>query len=108
MGWVSLGLFAAVVVWEVSIPPSHNRPWRAEMAVPPRAVIDGDRVRITGVRDFDYRSVDDFTARHVDREVSLAHLTSLDLFISYWIPGPMAHTFVSFNFDNAPPLCISI
>ncbi len=22
--------------------------------------------------------------------------------------GPVAHTFVSFNFDNAPPLCISI
>src|SRR5262249_35786512 len=53
MGWVFLGLFAAVVVWEVSIPPSHDRPWRAEVAVLPRAVIDGDRVRITGVRDFD-------------------------------------------------------
>jgi hypothetical protein len=108
MGWVFLGLFAAVVVWEVSIPPSHDRPWRAEVAVLPRAVIDGDRVHITGVRDFDYRSVDDFTVRYVDREVSLAHLTSLDFFISYWIPGPMAHTFVSFNFDNAPPVCISI
>jgi hypothetical protein len=108
MGWVFLGLFAAVVVWEASIPPSHDRPWRADVAVLPRAVIDGDRVRISGVRDFDYRSVDDFTVRYVDREVSLAHLTSLDLFISYWKPGPLAHTFVSFNFDNAPPVCISI
>jgi hypothetical protein len=71
-------------------------------------VIDGERVRITGVRDFDHRGVDDFTVRYVDREVSLAHLTSLDLFISYWWPGPVAHTFVSFNFDNAPPVCISI
>jgi hypothetical protein len=40
--------------------------------------------------------------------VSLARLTSVDLFISYWTPGPVAHTFVSFNFDNAPPVCISI
>ena len=108
MGWVFLGLFAAVVVWEISIPPSQDRPWRAEVAVLPRAVIDGDRVRITGVRDFDYRSVDDLTVRYIDREVSLAHLTSLDLFISYWTPGPVAHTFVSFNFDNAPPVSISI
>jgi hypothetical protein len=107
-GWVFLGLFVGVVVWEVSIPPSHDRPWRTDVAVLPRAVIDGDRVRITGVRDFDYRSVDDFTVRYVDREVSLAHLTSLDFFISYWVQGPMAHTFVSFNFDNAPPVCISI
>ena len=30
-------------------------PWRPEVAVMPRAVIDGDRVRITGVRNFDYR-----------------------------------------------------
>ena len=90
------------------IPPSHDRPWRAEVAVLPRAVVEGDRVRLTGVRDFDYRSVDDFTVRYIEREVSLAHLTSVDLFISYWWPGPIAHTFVSFNFDNAPPVCISI
>ncbi|HKB01883.1 MAG TPA: DUF4105 domain-containing protein [Gemmataceae bacterium] len=108
MGWVFLGLFAAVVVWETSIPPSHDREWRPEVAVLPRAEINGDRVRITGVRDFDFRSTDDFTVRYIDREVSLAHLTSLDLFISYWMPGPVAHTFVSFNFDNAPPVCISI
>src|SRR5262245_32583259 len=108
MGWVFLGLFAAVVAWEVSIPPSHDRPWQAVVAVLPRAVIDGDRVRITGVRDFDYRSVDDFTVRYLDREVSLAHLTSLDLLISYWNPGPIAHAFLSFNFDNTPPVCISI
>jgi hypothetical protein len=38
----------------------------------------------------------------------LSHLTSVDFFVSYWMPGPVAHTFVSFNFDNAPPLCISI
>ena len=108
MGWVFLGLFAAVVAWYISIPPSHDRPWRAEVAVLPRAVLDGDRVRLTGVRDFDYRRVDDFTVRYIDREVALAHLTSLDLFISYWTPGPVAHTFVSFNFDNAPPVSISI
>jgi hypothetical protein len=108
MRWVFMGLFSAVVVWEASIPPSLDRQWRADVAVLPRAEIDGDRVRITGVRNFDYRSNDDFTVRYIDREVALSHLTSLDLFISYWWPGPIGHTFVSFNFDNAPPVCISI
>ena len=28
--------------------------------------------------------------------------------MSYWSEGPVAHTSVSFIFDNAPPLCISI
>src|SRR5262245_28924301 len=35
MRWVFLGFFAAVVVWYMSIPPSHDRPWRAEVAVLP-------------------------------------------------------------------------
>ena len=103
-------LLLAVIAWEVSIPPSHDRIWRPEVAVLPRAFVDGDRVRITGVRDFSYRSVQDFTARYIERDVHLSHLTSMDFFISYWGPenGPVAHTFVSFNFDDAAPLAISI
>ena len=70
----------------------------------PRAFIDGDRVRITGFRNFDYRSRDDFTVRYEEREVSLSHLNSLDFYVSYfWPDSPVAHTFVSFGFDNAPP-----
>src|SRR5215470_263994 len=47
------GLFLCVLVWWFSIRPTHHRPWSPEVAVMPRAFIDGDRVRITGVRDFD-------------------------------------------------------
>ena len=38
----------------------------------------------------------------------LSHLTALDFYVSYWSEGPVGHTFVSFIFDNAPPLSISI
>jgi hypothetical protein len=51
-------LFLGVVVWFSSIEPSHDRPWRPEVAVMPRAIIDGDRVRITGFRNFEYRRPD--------------------------------------------------
>jgi hypothetical protein len=63
---------------------------------------------ITGFRNFDYRSADDFTVRYEEREFLLSHLTSVDFFVSYWAKGPVGHTFVSFNFDNALPLSISI
>jgi hypothetical protein len=102
------GLFLLVLLWFVSIRPSFDRAWRPEVAVMPRALIDGERVRFTGFRNFDYRSIDDFTVQWEEREVSLAHLTSVDLFISYWSVGPVGHTFVSFGFDNAPPVSISI
>ena len=74
----------------------------------PRAVVDGDRVHITGVRNFDYRGRDDFTVRYDEREVQLSHLTALDFYVSYWSEGPVGHTFLSFIFDNVPPLSISI
>jgi uncharacterized protein DUF4105 len=105
---VFMVLFLGVVAWWLSISPSHDRPWRPEVAVMTRATIDGDRVRITGVRNFDYRSLSDFTVRYEDREVQLSHLTGLDFFVSYWSEGLVGHTFLSFIFDNAPPLSISI
>lgn len=102
--------FLAVVIWFALIPPSHDRPWRREVAVMPRAIIDadGDRVRLTGFRNFTYRSRDDFDVRYEEREVSIADVRSFDLLISYWWPGPIAHTFVTFHFGNSPPVCISI
>ncbi|MGB6350256.1 MAG: DUF4105 domain-containing protein [Pseudolabrys sp.] len=74
----------------------------------PRVVIEGDTVSISGVRNFDYRSRDDFTVRYEERKIQLSHLTGLDFFVSYWSEGLVGHTFLSFIFDNAPPLSISI
>jgi hypothetical protein len=101
-------LFLGVVAWWMSIRPSHERNWRPEVAVMPRAIIDRDRVHLTGVRNFDYRTRDDFTVRYDEREASLSHLVALDFFVSYFSEVPVAHTFLSFIFDNAPPLSISI
>ncbi len=74
----------------------------------PRATIDGDRVHITGVRNFDYRSRNDFTVRYEERDIRLSHLQGIDFYVSYFTEGPVGHTFLSFIFDDAPPLSISI
>ena len=108
MSWISAGLFVGVLVWWSFIAPSHDRPWRPEVAVMPRAIIDGDRVRFTGFRNFYYRSRDDFTPRYEEREVQISHLTGVDFYVSYWKIGPVSHTLLSFIFDNAPPVSISI
>jgi hypothetical protein len=105
---IFFAVFLGVVFWWMSIAPSHDRPWRPEAAVLPRAAIDGDIVRISDVRNFQYRSRNDFTPRYEDREIDLSHLTGLDFYMSYWSEGLVGHTFLSFTFDNAPPLSISI
>lgn len=106
--WLFVAVYIGVYVWWRSILPSHERPWRQEVAVMPRAIIDGDRIKITGFRNFTYRSRDDFTVNYEEREFLLSHLTSVDFYVSYWKIGPVSHTFLSFNFDNALPLSISI
>lgn len=105
---IFFAVFFGVVFWWMSIAPSHDRPWRPEAAVLPRAVIDGDTVRISDVRNFEYRGRNDFTPRYEDREIHLSHMTGLDFYMSYWSEGLVGHTFLSFTFDNAPPLSISI
>jgi hypothetical protein len=105
---VAFALVLGVVAWWLAIAPSPERNWRQEVAVMPRAFIAGEHVRLTGVRNFDYRSRDDFTEHYEEREIDLSHLTGLDFYVSYWSEGPVAHTFVSFDFDNAAPLSISI
>jgi hypothetical protein len=109
---ISLLLFGAlyivVLLGSLRIRPSHDRPWRPEFGVMPRASLEGDVVRLVGVRNFEYRSTTDFTVHYEERVVSLAHLTGVDFYVSYWMPGPVGHTFLSFIFDDAPPLAISI
>jgi hypothetical protein len=101
-------LYLGVVAWWISISPSHDRQWRPEVAVMPRAFINDDRVRLTGVRNFEYRTRNDFTVHYEEREVSLSHVTALDFYVSYWSEGLVGHTFLSFIFDDSPPLSISI
>lgn len=107
--WTLVGAFTVVVIWYTLIPPSNDRPWRAEVARPPRVVVNGDRVRFMDYRHFTYRSRDDFDIRYEEREVDISRLSSVDLLVSYWKVGPVAHTFLSFNFDDGTlPVCISI
>jgi hypothetical protein len=108
MPLVAAALFVGVVAWWIAISPSHDRNWRPEVAIMPRATIDGDRLRITGVRNFDYRSTNDFTVRYEEREWLLSKLKGLDFYVSYWSEGLVGHTFLSFIFDDAQPLSISI
>ena len=57
----------------------------------PRAIFDGDRVRITGVRNFEYRSRNDFTCAM--KSARSSRITAVDFFVSYWREGPVGHTF---------------
>jgi hypothetical protein len=106
--WGFAAAFLGIAIWWSTIRPSAHRTWRADVAVMPWATIDGDRVKITGVRNFHYRDVEDFDPHYETRDLSLSSVTGVDFYVSYWMPGPIGHTFLSFDFKDAPPLSISI
>jgi hypothetical protein len=110
--WVAAAVFAlvflAVLAWWSRIPPSHDRDWAPEYAVLPRATIDGDRVTLHGVRDFEYRTERDFTPRYEDRTYDLRKLDSVDLVASYWMGEAIAHIMLSFGFEGEDFVAISV
>jgi hypothetical protein len=108
----ALGLFlAAVLVFAVAwsrIDPSNDRPWRAEEAVLSYADIEGDRITVHNIRNFQYRTETDFTPAYYDKTFDLSRLDSVDLVSVYWMGPDIAHIFLSFGFAGEDYLAISI
>ena len=105
-----VALFPVIVValWWTSIPPSNARDWTPDVSRTARVTFDGSRVTIENVRNFKYRSESDYDQRWETRSYDLDRIKGVDLFISFWGPTEIAHTIVSWDFDNGQHLAISI
>ena len=107
---MAIGLAVAValvlVVWG-SARPSNDRDWPPEVAVLPHATIDGARVTVHNIRNFDYRTETEFTPAYYDRTFDLQRLDRVDLVAVYWMGPAIAHLFLTFGFGDAH-LAISI
>lgn len=101
-------LFVMVLFGWLLIPASNNRHWQPEVAVLCHADIDGDDITVYNIRNFDYRSKEDFTPRYYDKTFSLSQLQTVDLYLVSWGPTLIAHTMMSFGFGEQGYICISI
>jgi len=90
--------------------PSHSRPWRVEQERLPDILLSDDSVVIRDVRNFRYRTGDDFTPGYRDETYRLDQVESvwfvLSPFDRDW-RGP-AHIFLSFGFSDSRYLSISV
>jgi uncharacterized protein DUF4105 len=100
--------FVVVLTWWLTLRPSNDRAWQPDVARTAWAEIDGDRVTLHNVRNCAYRTETDYTPQWETRVIYLSRLRGIDLAITYWGSKWMAHPIVSFQFDNAPPICFSI
>ncbi|RIX71539.1 Lnb N-terminal periplasmic domain-containing protein, partial [Acidovorax cavernicola] len=110
--WRAWGLLAVgcllLGLWWAAITPSNDRVWAADVARTLRAERQGSQVLLHNVRNFDWRSDDDYTARWETRRYDLDRLRSVDMVLSYWMGPAIAHTLVSFGFDDGRQLVFSV
>ena len=102
------GLFGLVLLWFVLIPASNDRDWQPGVARLASADVDGDRVTVHNVRNFHYRSENDFDQKWETRSYDLARLNQVDLLMSYWGSSEIAHTMLTFGFEDGSYLTLSV
>jgi len=88
--------------------PSNDRAWQPDVARLPYAEINGDQVTVHNVRNCTYQSETNFTAVFETRRYDLSKLRTADIFLADWGLHKVAHTMLSFGFDDGHYLCFSI
>lgn len=95
-------------LWWFGIEPRADRNWKAEYRRQPTATLAGDEVLVRDVRDFEFRTEQDFDARWRERRVHLSALRGVDVFVSHWGNPWIAHALVSFDFGEEGYLTASV
>jgi uncharacterized protein DUF4105 len=110
--WLAFTVYAAVIAlvfaWWSTIRPSNDRDWQPDVARNVTATIDNDRLIVDNVRNFNWRSEQDFEQRWEQRSYDLSQLRGVDLILSYWSGEAIAHLIVSFGFADGRRLDFSI
>jgi hypothetical protein len=103
-----VGVVTFFTGWWLRQKPSHDRDWDPAVAKLPRVVRKGDVVTIENVRNFDYRSLDDFSPRYEARTYHLGNLTGVDVIFFNWGSAVMSHPVLVFDFGPDGRVCVSI
>jgi hypothetical protein len=113
-GRTALGLlafaaaFGSLLIWWHHIAPSNDKTWAPDVAQMTTGTIDGDRVTLYNVRNFEWRSDTDYTQHWETRRYELHRLNSVDMIMSYWTGPAIAHMLISFGFDTGEHVVFSV
>ena len=100
--------YALLLAWSGSISASNDNNWAADVVHGITGIVDSDRLSVSNVRNFSWRTEAEYTPAWEERTYDLSQLRSLDLFLIYWMGPSIAHTIMSFGFDDGRYLDFSI
>ncbi len=105
--WLWL-LFAGAVLLYQLLPSPMYANWQTPWAAAPNFTLKGDLLTIENLRDFRYRSEDDYDVRYRTETYNLAELTGVDLGECHWDGmEAICHTMLSFSFADGRHLVVS-
>ncbi|KPD11123.1 DUF4105 domain-containing protein [Phaeobacter sp. 11ANDIMAR09] len=99
---------ATVITWWASLTPPATRNWSPDVERQVTGELNGSHLTLTNIRNFTWRSADDFDATWENRSYDLEQLQSLDLFMSYWSGKSIAHMIISFGFADGQQIAWSV
>jgi hypothetical protein len=100
--------FCVVLVWWLSLRPTNQGDWQADVDRPAWTEVDGDQVKIHNVRNCEYRSETDYSNCWSDRTVHLSDIRGVDLFFTTWGVRWIGHPILSFQFGDNQHIAFSI
>ena len=109
--WLAgLAVILVLALRHLSLKPSNEREWVVENNRMAYADFDGNEVTLRNVRDFHWRTTRDFDERWTDWTFRPSEVTAIWLVLEYFDPKrkPIAHTLMSFEFEDGRRLACSI
>lgn len=100
--------FAVLLAWWSTIAPSNHRDWADDVARMLTGSVDGQRVTLYNVRNFNWRSDQDYDARWETRSYDLDQLASADIILSSWGMPAISHALLSFGFSDGSHVVFSV
>ncbi|MCU9849713.1 DUF4105 domain-containing protein [Defluviimonas sp. WL0024] len=106
--WIAMGLvLVGAGLWWSTLVPRADRDWKPEVAHGVTAEIGPDKVTLNNVRNFGWTSETEADERWERRVVDPGAITSVDIILSVWDSPDIAHTLVSFGFDDGQHVVFS-
>lgn len=102
------GLTLLAVTSFFAMPARNDRNWYPEVMRQVDFEQQGSHIKVYNVRNFDWQSPTQYQQNWQTRQYDLDKLSSMDLILSIWDNPNIAHTMISFGFDDGQRLVFSV